>query len=119
MTMSKHQHLPSFSKVLEVYENDIEEFGGPRSVALIVPAVSDGRRRYHVYRLDLARGDLLMIGCELPLTMSRAIARRSRVRDWEPLTEEESRIGRRPRWEKWKWRVPHDPSYKGPRKKGR
>lgn len=109
MTIGRYQHLSSFSKVKEIYENDEKEFAGYRSVSLIVPAVSGRRYRYHVYRLDLERGDLIMIGNELDIDYARAIARRSRNRDWKPLTDAELAIGRWPR-ERWerkgrsKWR---------------
>ena len=41
-----------------------------------------------------------MIGCELPLDHSRALARRSRTRDWQPLTEAEWDASR---WNRAKW----------------
>lgn len=100
MTIGKHQHLVSFSKVTEIYENDTDGWGDYRSLAMLVPAVSGHRARYHVYRLDFARGDLVMIGNELDLLTARAIARRSRNRDWEALTDAEISVGRWPieRW---------------------
>lgn len=116
MTIGEHQHLSSFASVREIYENDYKSCAGYRSAALIVPAVSGHKARYHVYRLDFERGDLVMIGCELPLDHSRAIARRSRNRDWQPLSDFEKTVGRWPRarWED-KGRSSWQP-YNGPSK---
>jgi len=100
VTIFQNQHLSSFQKVYEIYENDEKSYAGYRSLALIVPAISGRERRYHVYRLDFDRGDMLMIGCELPLETSRAVARRSRTRDLHPLTDAEVDAAR---WSMKKW----------------
>lgn len=102
-TSKSAQFLASFASVKEVYESGWTPHGGFRCVALVVPAVSDGRRkRYHVYRLDLDRQTLAMIGNELRLPLARAVARRLKRFDGTPLTPRDLIVGRLPRdvWEK-------------------
>jgi len=80
-------HNPYFSSVKEV-----EVQAG--SVAIIVPDPSSGKRnRYHTYRLDLKTSCFYIVGRELDLKHSRAVARRKQACDSLPLCKEEISVG--------------------------
>jgi hypothetical protein len=91
-----------FWDLKESYQHGWKNPHGCTNFAIIVTAVSDRPRgRYHVYRIDRLEGTIKRIGCELPLHVARAVARRPKYRDSEPLTGGELKVGR---WTMTKWK---------------
>lgn len=90
---------------LEHYEHGWFHLGYYTNVAIITRDPNSGRKnRYTVLRMQYEAGKIEVIGRELDIYTSRAIARRGMHRDGQPLTDVELRAGRSP---KKKWRDDH------------
>jgi len=83
---------------LEHYAHGNHHVDGTTTVAVITRDHAAGRKnRYTVVRVVYKTGVITVIGRELDIYTSRAVARRGPDRDGHELTDEEVSLGRSPR----------------------
>ena len=87
--------IPRFTEIKEAYLHGHHHLEGVTNAAFICPDLAAGRQpRYTVVRLDYISGRMTVIGREVDIWISRALARRSMLRDGQGLTPAELKAGR-------------------------